>query len=84
MLPLTEKGRVESPESVTAGALMPPMELLLLEEDDDDEDEAAFPLPAEEDAGEPEGEAPAVPLLAPVDGLFAGFAWDPLLLFCPV
>lgn len=83
MLPLTEKGRVESPESVTAGALMPPIDLLLLEEDDD-EDEPEFPLPAEEDGGEPEGEASAAPpLLASVAELIAGFAWDPLLLSCP-
>lgn len=78
VLPLTENGRVESPESVTAGALMPPIELpplllLVVEvEEDDEDDEPVFPLPAEEDEGDPEVEAAAAPLLEPVHELVAG------------
>lgn len=97
VLPLTSKGREESPESVTAGAAMPPIAWLLAfcwEDEDEDEDDDAveppfiLPLPFEE---EEEEEAPdeaglfgVVVPAAPfaVAGLVA-FAWDPLLLSCP-
>lgn len=60
---------------------MPPIDSLLLlllvvveEKNDEDDNEPVLPSPAEEDRGEPEGEAPTAPWLAPTGQLVATFS----------
>lgn len=61
MLPLTEKGLSGLPESVTAGAEMPPMASPLEEEEEEEEEDPLLALPSDSFADSVELLPPAEP-----------------------